>query len=187
MNITFIIGPEESFKEKVFSDFVHDIYVNNVLDRLFADSKYTASAGNLKWYGTKPNWAQLERVEKVIENSREQTEQVVITGWHLPSLMSDLITNYPDATFILVRGWSGMIDREMLQKVVLTQMDIRSRNAMILDQNTGITKALTDNNITPEWVRVSDVLEEKIFDKGVVAPSEEGNIEIAIFKGSDAK
>jgi hypothetical protein len=184
MNITFIVGPEESFKEKVFSDKVHDVYVNYPLDRIFAYDKQTTLKSPISLFDTKPYWGKLERVEKVIQNSEEQTDQLIITGWHLPELLTDLIKLYPDATFVLVRGWSGEIDRTMLQQELLV-IDLATRNQIIAKQNKAISQSISDCNLDLTWTRVSDLKSVRIFDKGEIVPNDDGKIEIATFKGTD--
>lgn len=146
MKLTFIIGAEGSFKEDALVRLVHKLRHEHPEQTLLAANKIDLS--NIDWYGTKPVWAQLDRIDKVIQNNLT-IDDVIMSGWHLPELMEQLITIYPDATFTIVKPLDGL-DTKTLETVT-SDVTTDKLNEIISKQNTAIDKFISDHGLILTW------------------------------------
>lgn len=173
MKIIFIAGAEGSFKEKVLLEYVHNLRTSYPDKTVFVNDKNNAS--ELQNYGLKPVWGQMERVAKVITNS-QGIDNVIIMGWHIPELLTELEVAYPNAEFILVRGHGGKVDNTAFDTVVetVTKQDV---DTIIAAQTKSINDFVTEHNLS--WTQVSEIT--PIFVEDRIESDTKGDIDIIVY------
>lgn len=173
--IYFIAGPEAAYKEKVIADLTNMYFTQGKS----CITKYKAARiDNLNLYGTLPNWAIMDRVDSLILNSMNTADALIVAGWHINQILTEVHDKYDEATIIFVR--SSEEDPYIKSHMVYTVGEEKS-DEIIAEQNSDMNKFITDNSLSLEWHHVSKETATRMFtENGTINSDESGPVEIAI-------